>query len=539
MSSHSGLAQFSSRFLLSASILLPLSLIGCGGGSGGSSVSTYTVGGTVSGLTGSGLVLQNNNSDDLSVAGVSFKFSTALDDGSSYDVTVLAQPSGRSCVVGNGSGTLAGANVTDVAVTCRGWGSAELIESDDTNNAAYPDIAVDRNGNAVVVWRQDDGSVSSIYANLYVAGTGWGTPELIETNNDGSAYSPRIAFDADGNAIAVWQQSDSIRPNIWVNRYVTGSGWGTAELIESDNTGSAFGPLVVVDDSGNAIAVWYQFDGSYYSIWSNHYEAGTGWGTADVIESDDTGNAYNPRIALDGDGNALAVWRHNDGSRFNIVANRYVVGAGWGTAELIESDNSGTASSPDIATDSSGNALAVWMQDDGTVAGGTHYNVWSNRYVVGAGWGTPELIESVDTIDATYPRIAFDDSDNALAVWIQWDETADLQSLWANRYVAGSGWGSAEEVDSSADYGYSQQLAFDGDGNALVVWYVETGGLNSIMANRYIADVGWGSAELIESDDSGRADDPKIVIDGDGNGIAVWQQNDASDITHIWVSRFE
>jgi hypothetical protein len=83
--------------------------------------SQYTIGGTVSGLEGSGLVLQNNGGDDLSISGNgSFTFATALDDLSSYTVTVLTQPiqPDQTCSVFNGSGTLAGDDVIDVSVSC-------------------------------------------------------------------------------------------------------------------------------------------------------------------------------------------------------------------------------------------------------------------------------------------------------------------------------------------------------------------------------------------------------------------------------------
>jgi hypothetical protein len=81
----------------------------------------YTVGGTVSGLAGSGLVLRDNGGDDLPVnADGTFIFRTALTDLSAYTVTVRTQPTNRSqtCTVLNGSGNLAGANVTNIAITC-------------------------------------------------------------------------------------------------------------------------------------------------------------------------------------------------------------------------------------------------------------------------------------------------------------------------------------------------------------------------------------------------------------------------------------
>ncbi len=82
---------------------------------------TFTIGGIVKGLVGSGLVLQNNGGDDLSIpTDGEFSFDTALADGTDYEVTVLAHPSvpRQFCSVKQGSGTLAGSNVNNVDVLC-------------------------------------------------------------------------------------------------------------------------------------------------------------------------------------------------------------------------------------------------------------------------------------------------------------------------------------------------------------------------------------------------------------------------------------
>jgi hypothetical protein len=82
---------------------------------------TYTIGGTISGLVGTGLVLQDNGLDNLTVDAneTKFTFATALDTGAAYKVTVLTQPSvpTQNCVVSSGSGT-ASANVTSVSIAC-------------------------------------------------------------------------------------------------------------------------------------------------------------------------------------------------------------------------------------------------------------------------------------------------------------------------------------------------------------------------------------------------------------------------------------
>lgn len=91
---------------------------GSGSGSGGS---TYAVGGTITGLTGTGLVL-HNGSEDLPVpaGATSFAFTTKVASGAGYAVSVTTEPSGptQTCTVTNGSGIVSLADITNVAITC-------------------------------------------------------------------------------------------------------------------------------------------------------------------------------------------------------------------------------------------------------------------------------------------------------------------------------------------------------------------------------------------------------------------------------------
>jgi 6-phosphogluconolactonase (cycloisomerase 2 family) len=112
------------------SVVFALVLVACEAGSNSSTTSTpvastYTVGGTISGLTSGSLILKNvstlNSADTLTIStnSTTFTFATALASITPYNVTVVTQPSGLFCTVSNGSGFTANSNVTDVIVACR------------------------------------------------------------------------------------------------------------------------------------------------------------------------------------------------------------------------------------------------------------------------------------------------------------------------------------------------------------------------------------------------------------------------------------
>lgn len=91
----------------------------CGGGG---TATTYTIGGSIQGLgSNTGLRLSCAGLSDFNVAANAtiFTFSQGLADGASYNCSVSQSPTGLSCDMGvTGSGTVNGANVTSIVVTC-------------------------------------------------------------------------------------------------------------------------------------------------------------------------------------------------------------------------------------------------------------------------------------------------------------------------------------------------------------------------------------------------------------------------------------
>ncbi|MBW4039511.1 MAG: hypothetical protein HIU91_11680 [Acidobacteria bacterium] len=105
--------------LLSVALMI---VVGCGGGGAPKATpvpATYAISGVIAGLTTPGLVLQNNDGDNLTVSAnaTSFTFATQITSGGAYSVTVLTQPNGENCTISSGNG-MASANVSSVSIKC-------------------------------------------------------------------------------------------------------------------------------------------------------------------------------------------------------------------------------------------------------------------------------------------------------------------------------------------------------------------------------------------------------------------------------------
>jgi hypothetical protein len=191
------------RDLHSAALLMALGA--CGGGGGGSSppAPTYTVGGVVSGLLGSGLVLRDFSGAQLAVSGAgAFALPEALTRGSAYSISVAVQPSSpvQNCVVTNGIGTVASANVTSVEVDCEPAQFTSLVNQPPDSGyltllLTDGSVVMQSNNNAGVFYKLTPDQVGS-----YVNGT-WS-----QLSSPPAGYAPSsgaAAVLADGRVLFV------------------------------------------------------------------------------------------------------------------------------------------------------------------------------------------------------------------------------------------------------------------------------------------------------------------------------------------------
>jgi hypothetical protein len=530
-------------------IVVALFLAGCGGGGGGGPSpappspppppppppTTYTVGGTVTGLTGS-VVLQNNGGSDLTVAANgAFTFTPALANGSTYSVSVKTQPSApaQACTVSSGTGTVSGSNVTGVTVTCTSpphsaaWSAPTLIESDDAGSARSLQTAIDDSGNAFAVWDQFDGTRYNIWANRYVPTSGWETAAVRE-NDPGDALAPHVAVDASGNAIAVWPQSDGTRYSICASIFTPLGGWSTPTPLENDPN-DARNVQLAANAHGDAFAVWTQTNPVRPIVWARRYLAGSGWGALTRIQSDTNGEGFAPQVAIGPDGSAVAVWHQTDGTRYNVWANRYSPGIGWSNAQLVEHDDTDNALSAQVGIDANGNATAVWQQHDGT-----RFNIMSNRQPSGGDWGSPVAIDKEDDA-ASDPHIAMNDAGDAIVLWVQ--QIGATYNVAANRYTSTSGWATAVVLDTQDGNAIEPRIAMNASGVAHAAWMQNDGTRYNIMASRYAPGSGWEAPALIEVE-SGDTFSPSIAMNTSGTVQAIWRQHDGLRF-NVWASRYE
>lgn len=239
----------------------------------------------------------------------------------------------------------------------------------------------------------------------------------------------------------------------------------------------------------------------------------------------------------------------------------------WTAPTLLEL-NPGTASSPLIATDDAGNALALWVQT-GSAPRSLHAafydsdtGAWRVNQVISSGTGTVDATPVYDDFLAA-PRIqlAFAENGNALAVWAE--ARAGANELWFNTFdSATSTWGTAERVvnqldipaqipdpnavpnpdpaappqliDNPAYIAGAQShpaLAVNADGNGLLAWVQTADDKQRVRAASFDAATKAWREHQQELDSDVLTEEytqtrlfayPQVVLDAQGNGLVAW-----------------
>jgi len=296
---------------------------------------------------------------------------------------------------------------------------------------ASPSIAINSNDNITMVWCHDDINKPQlkgyeIYYSTWHGGL-WSIPSPV-TDNYLLDSMPRVKFDKNGNAVAVWTllNNSSVSANTPISSVL-----GDIELeysVLDKNTGLWCAPKALTHNS-----VFEEY--LTLSTDVNDDVAAT-W----VVDKDDN-------LTTDSDRDIYySIWNGSDWTEPKAIA-----------------ENVRTNTGPALAY-SQANGVCVWDVDKDNNSTTTEdrelsYSVWNGNQ-----WSNPELLTN-DNNEDTKPKLQFDKSNNIVLAWIKQNETNDR--IYTSKFD--NSWSSPKLVAKSTTIN-EMDLSFDTHNNAIVVW---------------------------------------------------------------------
>jgi hypothetical protein len=412
-------------------------------------------------------------------------------------------------------------------VTVQSAWSAPVTLSDPGQDASRPQVAVDQSGNAVFVWKRFDGSSGSCCDRIEArTRSATGTLGAVQTLSDAgqNADVPQVAVDPNGNAVFTWTRSDGLNTRIEAR---TRSSTGTLSAVEvlSAAAQNATAPQVGIDSSANAVFAWTLSDGLNTRIEARARSA-AGVLSATQILSPVGRDASSPALAVDQSGNAVAVWERFGGgtscggSACSLIEARVRSAAGALSPVQMVSPFGQHAHSPQVAVDQGGNAIFTWERSDGT-----------NTRVQARARSTAGALSAVQTLsaagqDALRPQVAVDQGGNAIFAWERSDGTNPR--IEARARSAAAALSPVQILSAAGQPAGIPQVAVDSTGKAVFVWRRFGGTNNRIQARARSAAGVLGAVETLSAGGQ-PADLPQVAVDQSGHAVAVWKRSDGVD----------
>jgi len=193
--------------------------------------------------------------------------------------------------------------------------------SDAGQDAYQPQLAQDASGNVMAVWTRSDGTNLRIQARIRSAAGAWGPTATLSTAGR-DAYDPQVASNPSGNAVAVWTQFDGAQGRTHAAFRPAGGSFAGDQTI-SPGGRDAVTPQISIDPTGKAIAVWYAWDGTADRILAAVRPAGGTFGPAQIVSPLGV-ESYEPVVATGptADSTGAVVWTGSDGVHTRIQSSR-------------------------------------------------------------------------------------------------------------------------------------------------------------------------------------------------------------------------
>ena len=449
-------------------------------------VTTYSVGGTVSGLSGT-VVLQDNGGDNLSLsASGSFTFATPLAAGTAYSVTVATNPSGQTCTVTNGSGTIASANVTNVAVSCAA--TAAGTATDNFNRA---------DGGLGAGWTAISDGAMSIASQQVIGTVGQTTGEIRTGETYASDQFSQISVTSTALSGGQWIAAAVRMQNSGQNAYAGLYYWnfGSPELMLFVRTGGAWTQLGSAFSSGVLAAgtqLSLQAVGSTISFLQN--------GVARITVTDKSLTGGAPGIMAYGNATADN-WAGGSPSSGGGTTTYTVGGTVSGLSGTVVLEDNGA---DDLSLSASGSFTFATP-----VASGTAYNVTvktspaSQNCTVTNGTGTigaanvTNVAVSCANITTTPGSDNFNRSDGGLGP--NWTSISDGAMSIASQQVVGTAGATTGDIRTAETYASDQYSQIEVTSTQLTgnQWLGAAVRMQSSGQNAYVGIYNWNSGSPV------------------------------------------
>ena len=275
--------------------------------------------------------------------------STAGDEPAGFDLAVGR--SGEAIVVYEDRG----GGKPRARVTTRQAGGAwtEAVTVSAAGEEAFdPSVSLGDGGTAAVVWPVNEG-VRAV--ERPAAGT-WSKPVYIVTGE--GSYSPAIAVAPDGEAIAVWRKSENGKGAFLQSASETGGGWSPPQELGVGFFYSG-APRIAIDAGGEAVALWERSESSVLSILSASRARGGAWSAPTELSHPDEEASYAPNLAISPVGQVAAVWLSGEMTKRVVTTSVRVVGGSWDAPTDLTAPGA-YANEPVVAADAHGDAVAAW-----------------------------------------------------------------------------------------------------------------------------------------------------------------------------------
>ena len=279
--------------------------------------------------------------------------------------------------------------------------------------------AMDDQGGIQTVWCQGGGRDYRVFACGYDPASGaWDEAPTILGQASPEPVYPQLALNRSGHGLVVWSEGRGAEGRLVACHYdPTGRCWSDRPTRVAP---SAAGYIrLALDPRGGAIVLWVaEGEGGFQGLHASHFDAHTlEWSASPVLA---TGRSILwPLVGLDDQGDAHALWRQEVAGVKKLFTKRFT-GGHWDEQRFQLVEDLGQSEAHALMVNASGQALAVWCQDQGAQA-----SVCVRRFD-GQVWSPRPLLLGAPGREARDPATALTATGHVAVIWRQGGESDGL-----------------------------------------------------------------------------------------------------------------